>query len=73
MLTGLFAGDTWNIVLLSSLSTPYHGYTLVTYTHMDTTIQLNPYGLRKNHPGDYRTHPLRNKLPNLRRMLLFGE
>ena len=29
--------------------------------------------LHKNPPGDYRTHPLRNKIPNLHRMLLFGE
>ena len=73
VLTRLIAGDTWNLVSLSSFSTPHHAHTLATYTHhMDTNIQLN-HGLRKNQPGDNQTHPLIYKLPNLHRMLLFGE
>ena len=35
----LLAGDTWNLVYLSSLSTPHPGHTLVTYTYIDTSIQ----------------------------------
>ena len=38
----LIAGDTWNLVILLSVSTPHHGHTLVTYNHIRTTIQLNP-------------------------------
>ena len=35
------AGDTWNLVFSLSLSAPHHEHTLVTYTHINTTIQLN--------------------------------
>ena len=37
----IFAGDTWNLVQISSLSTPHHEHTLVTYTYINTCIQ--PY------------------------------
>ena len=36
----IIAGDAWNLVVLSSLSTPFHGHTLVTYHHIyNTSIQ----------------------------------
>ena len=69
----IIAGDAWNLVVLSCLRTLHYGHTLVTYNHIRTTIQLiqlnqliqptsklTQWGLRKNPPGVYRTHPLRN-------------
>ena len=58
VLTGLISGDAWNLVVLSSLSTPHHGHTLVTYNHLRTTIpnlissvyeRTNP-GITKHNP-----------------------
>ena len=70
----IIAEDALNLVELLSLSTPTHEHTLVTYTSTDnrttstvvdrigTTIELNQW-------VDEGTH----QLPNLHRMLLFGE
>ena len=61
----LIAGyATWNPVLPLSLSTPHHGHILITYTQINTTIQLISLDLRKNQPGDYQTHPLRTRSTN---------
>ena len=38
----LIARDTWNLVLSSSLSTPHHGHTPVTYTHQHPTELVGP-------------------------------
>ena len=55
----LIAGDTLNLVFSLSLSTPHHVHTLVTYAHINTTIQYN--GIRraykKNKPGITRHVP----------------
>ena len=37
----VFTGDTWNPVLILSLSTPHHGHALVIDNHIDIHIQLN--------------------------------
>ena len=43
---GVIAGDALNLVVLSSLSTPSHGHTLVTYTLIDnrTTSTVDKTG-----------------------------
>ena len=57
----IIAGDTLNLVVLLSSSTPTYGHTLVPYTLTDnrttstvdrtgTTVELNQWALRKNPP-----------------------
>ena len=70
----IIAEDALKLVELLSLSTPTHGHTLVIYTSTDnrttstvvdrtgTTKELNQWVAEGTH-----------QLPNLHRMLLFGE
>ena len=39
----IVAGDALNLVVLSSLSTPTHGHTLVTYTLIDNSTTSTVY------------------------------
>ena len=65
----IIVGDSLNLVVLVSLSTPTHGHTLVTYTLIDnrttstvnrynhrTTIKLNQRGLQKNQPTNFQIY-----------------
>ena len=75
------AGDTWNFVLLIISQYPTSwAYSRSIHSHVnghttDTTLTqpTESVGSTKEPTRDYRTYPLRNKVPNFHRMLLFDE